>query len=290
MKFRIIYTTFFLLLVACVAMSNKPGRAKNQQKGSTGAPGDNDIVSGQVRTCQGCHAGSATIQVTLKVDILDGTTIVTKYTPDKAYTARVTVVTAAGSPAGFGFQMIALKDAGNVEHKGFSAPATNVQLITLAGTAGRTYAEHKGPSATNTFDMTWTAPASGSGSVTFYASGNGVNNNNASGGDAAAKTTLAITEASSATDDFSGEKLGIELSQNPVSNQFFIKIMENPTAGPVDLTVFDLTGRPVFSKKETLLGGDQNLALDASDWQNGIYLVRASRNGQMLKTLKLVKI
>ena len=206
-----------------------------------------------------------------------------------AYKARVTVVKAAGAPAAYGFQMIALKDAGNVEHKGFSAPGANVQLATT-NSNGRQYAEHKGPSATNVFEMTWTAPASGSGSVTFYAAGNGVNSNNASGGDAAAKTTLQLTEESSATDNLSDEIPGIQLSQNPVFDRFFIKIGENSAAGPIQLTVFDLAGRQIFSKKEGLTGGNQPIEMDASNWENGIYLLRLTRDGFNFKTVKLVKV
>ena len=71
MKFRFVYTTFLLALVALISLSNKTGRAASGGKGSTGAPGDNDLVSGQLRTCQGCHAGSATIQVTLTIELLD---------------------------------------------------------------------------------------------------------------------------------------------------------------------------------------------------------------------------
>lgn len=289
MKFKIIYTSFLLLLVACLTMSNKAGRAKNQQLGSTGAPGDNDIVSGVVRTCAGCHAGSATIQVTLQIEVLDGTTAVTKYTPGKAYTARVTVVKAAGSPAAYGFQMIALKDVDNTDLKGFSAPGTNVQISTT-NSNGRKYAEHKAPSAANVFEMTWTAPASGTGPVTFYASGNGVNNNNASGGDAAAKTTLTLTENSSATENFGDQKPAFQLSQNPVLDRFFINFDENRANGAVDVDIFEMAGRQVFSKKGASTSGGQSLEIDASDWQKGIFLVRLSSSGQLLGTQKLVKI
>ncbi len=287
MKFRFIYAAFLLLLVATATMSNKLGRAKNQGKGSTGAPGDNDVVSAMQRTCQGCHAGSATIQVTIQVEILDGAAAVTSYVPGKSYTARVTVVKAAGSPAAYGFQMVALKDAGNTDLKAFSSPGSNVQL---ANAGGRTYAEHKGPSTSNVFEVAWKAPASGTGSVTFYAAGDGVNLNDASGGDAAAKTTLTLPESTSATGEADKEGRGFELSENPVSGPFFIKFDEKWAAAPIEAAIFSLNGKLVFFKKDQPTGGSRSLELDASDWPGGIHLIKLTSAGQAVGTLKLVKI
>lgn len=57
----------------------------------------------------------------------------------------------------------------------------NTQLVTIAG---RPYLEHaNGPSATGVFQALWTAPNAGSGNVTFYGIGLGVNQNGGTSGD-----------------------------------------------------------------------------------------------------------
>jgi Secretion system C-terminal sorting domain/Reeler domain len=291
MKIRFIYTFFLCALVACLTMSNETGRAKSQQKGSTGAPGDNDVVSGALRTCSGCHAGSATIQVTVSIDILDGATVVTKFVPNKAYTARVTINTAAGTPSGFGFQMTALRDSAGVglPYDGFSNPGANMQLTKITS-AKRTYAEQKTMSTTNTFEMTWTAPATGKGTVTFYAAGNGVNNNNGSGGDSAAKNSLVLPEASSGIETFNDTKLAVDCIPNPILSDFLVKLPENTPSGMAQLTIFDFSGKVIFQQNQQLNGGAQNLEMASENWQKGIYFLRVTQGGKGLAATKLVKI
>jgi hypothetical protein len=291
MKIRFIYTFFLCALVACLTMSNESGRAKVSQKGSTGAPGDNDVVSNQLRTCSGCHAGSATIQVSVSIDILDGTTVVTKFTPNKAYTARVTVNKVAGSPTGYGFQMTALRDSAGVglPYDGFSNPGANMQLTKITS-AKRTYAEQKTSSQTNIFEMTWTAPAAGKGTVTFYAAGNGVNDNNMSGGDSAGKNTLVLPEATSGIDVLGSQKLAVECLPNPILNDFSVKMPENTPSGAAQLTIFDFSGKIIFQQNQTLAGGAQTLEMPAENWQKGIYFLRITQGGKALSATKLVKI
>jgi Secretion system C-terminal sorting domain/Reeler domain len=291
MKIKVIYTIFLCALVACLTMSNKAGRAKSQQKGSTGAPGDNDVVSNQLRTCSGCHAGSATIQVTISIDILDGATVVTKFTPNKAYTARVTVNKVAGSPAKYGFQMTALRDSSGVgvPYDGFSAPGANMQLTKIAS-AKRTYAEQNGASATNTFEMTWTAPAAGKGTVTFYAAGNGVDGANNQGGDSAAKNSLVLPEATSGISVLGNPKLAVECFPNPILSDFLVKMPENTPSGAAQLTIFDFSGKIIFQQNHNLAGGAQTLEMPAENWQKGIYFLRITQGGKALSATKLVKI
>lgn len=290
MKFRLIYTFFLLAFVAMISLGNKTGRASNGGKGSTGAPGDNDVVSGQLRTCQGCHAGSATIQVTLTIELLDTMTLlpVTQFTGGKTYKSRVTVNKIAGNPAGYGAQMVALLDAGNVEHKGFSSPSANAKLTKLSGAAGRTYLEHKTTSTTNIFEALWTAPAAGSGSVTFYSAGNGVNGNNASGGDAAAKTSFTVQDETVSAVDFQVEKsAAIVVSPNPVRDVMSLEINGLSPENDDLLEVFDSTGRLVFSQK---MSGETALEIQTDGWPTGLLVVKISRAGRPLAVAKLVKV
>jgi hypothetical protein len=53
-------------------------------------------------------------------------------------------------------------------------------LVTLS--IGRQYAEHAGKSVSNSFNTQWTAPASGTGPITFYGAGAAVNQATTDGG------------------------------------------------------------------------------------------------------------
>ncbi|MGF1566344.1 MAG: choice-of-anchor V domain-containing protein [Flavobacteriales bacterium] len=183
---------FLVLGVLFVALSsNSNGRATAGNRGNTGAPGEN--------TCGQCHSGTSFGAVTVSIQIfeLGTTTPVNAYTPGAAYDMRVTVSQGLGIPAGYGFQMTALRAANNAPLAGYSNLATNVKQITLNSgpQAGRTYVEHNGVTNNNQFNFRWTAPAANSGTVNFTASGNAVNGNGGSTGDSAGAGSLSLPEA-----------------------------------------------------------------------------------------------
>ena len=69
MKFKFIYTFFFLILCSVLFIASKNGRAFDQGKGNTGAPGDETNSNGSAKTCQSCHNTSSSIQVTLDIEV-----------------------------------------------------------------------------------------------------------------------------------------------------------------------------------------------------------------------------
>ena len=182
----------FVLCTLFIALSsNSNGRATAGNRGNTGAPGEN--------TCGQCHSGTAFGSVTVSIQIfeLGTTTPINAYTPGAAYDMRVTVNQGLGLPAGYGFQMTALRAANNAPLAGYSNLATNVKQITLNSgpQAGRTYVEHNGVTTNNQFNFRWTAPTANTGTVNFTASGNAVNGNGGSNGDSAGAGSLALPEA-----------------------------------------------------------------------------------------------
>lgn len=182
---------FVLGTLFVVLSSNSNGRATAANRGNTGAPGEN--------TCGQCHSGTSFGAVTVSIQIfeLGTTTPVNAYSPGAAYDMRVTVNQGLGLPAGYGFQMTALRAATNAPLSGYSNLATNVKQITLNSgpQAGRTYVEHNGVTNNNQFNFRWTAPAANSGTVNFTASGNAVNGNGGSTGDSAGAGSLSLPEA-----------------------------------------------------------------------------------------------
>ena len=171
--------------------SNSNGRATQSNNGNTGAPGE-------TATCANCHSGGAYGNVTVTIEMfLDGTnTAVSSYNPGQTYDMRVTVTPSTGSPLGYSFQMTCLTSPANTPLGGYSALASNVKqkLVTTGTYMGRTYVEHNGVGTNNQFNMSWTAPAAGTGTVKFYSAGNCVNLSGSTSGDKVGNSSITITE------------------------------------------------------------------------------------------------
>lgn len=177
MKQKTLLTIFGLAFLAFVFSSNSGGRASSGGAGNTGAPGETG-------TCASCHSGGS-FGSSLSVQVFNAgtTTPVTNYMPGTTYDLKVTVTNSSGSPAGYGFQMVALKNSTNTSTGTWTTPGSNTKIAT-AGT--RSYVEHGVGgtySTSNIFTTKWVAPASGTGNVTFYSAGNVVNGNGGTSGD-----------------------------------------------------------------------------------------------------------
>jgi SprB repeat/Secretion system C-terminal sorting domain len=172
--------------------SNSNGRATQANTGNTGAPGETTI-------CSGCHSGGnfGTITPTIQVFQQGTTTPVSAYVAGTTYDIRFTVSASMGSPGGYGFQMTCLTSPANNPLAGYSNLGPNVKqkLVTTGTYMGRTYVEHNGVGSINQFDLSWTAPAAGTGTVKFYAAGNCVNMSGSTAGDKAASTSFTLPES-----------------------------------------------------------------------------------------------
>lgn len=188
--------SFFLLGALYVILSSRSaGVASQLNDDKTGAPGTGGA------TCGNCHSGGAygTVSVNIQLFTQGTTTPVPAYTPGTTYDMRVTIQSSAGSPPAYGFQLTCLTTAGNTPVAGYSNLATNVKqkAVTTGTFNGRTYVEQNGVTANNQFNFRWTAPAAGTGSVTFYSSGNAVNNTGSTAGDNSGVNSLVVPVASS---------------------------------------------------------------------------------------------
>lgn len=274
---------FSLLLL----LGNKNGRASQAQKGNTGAPGD-ETAGGQPRTCQACH-NQGPITASLAISVLDSAgASVTKYSPGKSYVVRVTITASGPDLKGYGFQMIGLRDNGNVDLDGFTdVNPNNYKIVTIPG--GRTYAEHDNISLANTFEVKWTAPTAGTGNITFYSAGNGVNSNGTTSGDGAGVTSLKLTEATTSRvedADLTWAKMAIQ--PNPVRQEATL-YLENLEAGDYRATAFDASGQVVWSGQQTFSAGSASLALPTNNWAPGVYYLRIEKEGRR-RSVKVLKL
>ncbi|MEZ5148111.1 MAG: choice-of-anchor V domain-containing protein [Bacteroidales bacterium] len=154
--------------------------------GKTGSPGDGG------HTCTDCHGGTASPQegwITSTIPA-DG------YIPGQTYT-----ITATGTHVGvtkFGFEVTS--ENANAQKVG-TLIVTNSNQNQLAN--NNKSITHKSSGTTpsgnsKTWSFDWTAPAEGTGDVTFYGAFNAANGNGNTSGDVIYKSTLAVTEAATA--------------------------------------------------------------------------------------------
>jgi len=283
---RTIIFLFFGIFATLVFLGNKNGRASQSQRGNTGAPGD-EIQGGQVVTCMNCH-NQGPILASVAVSVLDSSNNpVTQYIPGQNYTARVTITATGPNLMGYGFQMIGLRDSNNSDLDGFSdMNPNNYKIATIPG--GRTYAEHDNISTSNIFNVKWTAPATGTGSVTLYAAGNGVNANGGTSGDGAGFSSIKITELSSATEDVAGRLPKLTIAPNPVQTASALKL-ENLEAGQYEVSVFDVGGKRVWTSQQNFTEASAILSLPSAEWLPGVYFLRLE-SGKKATSVKVLKL
>jgi hypothetical protein len=290
MKIRLVYLLFLTILCAIVLPASKNGRASQDKTGNTGAPGDETNPNGTPRICTHCHFGAAAPEVSVRV--LDGNgDMVTTYIPGQQYVARVAINTNVATLTGFGFQMIALRDNGNVDLDGFSDPGNNtVNNYKIASIPnGRTYAEHDNVSVNNgQFNVVWTAPPAGTGPVTFYAAGNAVNRNGSTNGDGAAAATLKLTEqGATSTSDLAVTPVQLTVWPNPVVHTAQVEV-NLVQAGRYQFRVYDVSGQTIWQTAQQLGQGITRLELPAGAWAPGMYLLEAT-DGVRRNVVKMVK-
>ena len=283
MKFNLLYLFFGLSLALFVLNSNSGGRAGAANSGNTGAPGD------ATATCITCHGTNANVQVDLSILIADenGNSIEsTGYVGGEVYDVTISINTTMGSPNGFGFQAVALAaspgqngpQAGN-----WSEPAANVQIETAGNS--RSYAEQNGVGMDNEFKFKWTAPAAGTGDVTIYSCGNGVNDNGGTSGDAAACNTMALEEnVTSSINQLAAQAL-IRTFPNPVQEELQIDL-NGEIAGEYEMLLTNVNGQIVSRREIVLIDGENRQAIDVRELTPGFYgLQIRGEKGQISRSI-----
>lgn len=189
MKFKILYLTLIMIASGVMFLPKDEvySHAAGAPTGYTGSPLE---FSG--RTCGtggGCHGGGVTDMAGwITSDIPD-----CGYTPGQTYSISV-FVTSPGRIK-FGFSLSPQHDNGNTA--GTLIAGTGMQLNgsnryithTSAGTA-------QNGTNSRTWTFQWTAPAAGSGNVTFYSAMNATNSSNTNSGDLIFKSSLSVSESS----------------------------------------------------------------------------------------------
>ncbi len=157
--------------------------------GRTGAPGENTCAA------SGCHSSNpVTATSFISFDTAPTGSLANGYTPGTTYNLFVNVnqLPSNGASQKFGFQTTVL-DGSNNQAGSFSL--SNPNLTTLATSFNREYVGHNIASTTNAWTFRWTAPAVGTGDVTFYVIANVANGDGSTTGDRVYTQSFTFSEA-----------------------------------------------------------------------------------------------
>ena len=180
-----LYSILTLIIIALLAGQSKLQSYSNGffGNGYTGSPGDFN------QTCASCHGGSP---VTVAANAITSTIPATGYVPGQTYTITVT----ANHPTfnRFGFMITAEANSNNAKAGTWIITNSSQTQISPTNYVAHTSGGTMGSNNSKTWSMNWTAPAAGTGAVTFYAAINRTNNNSATSGDQVATATLSVSE------------------------------------------------------------------------------------------------
>ena len=181
-----IYSIFFSLLAITFGglfLGYSGGPASIGGNGYTGAPGD------AVQVCGTCH-GDNTFGMSIVTMTSQGN--VPTFDLANPTPVEITVNAPMGTPAGYGFQLIAL----NTDDTPLDVTYTNISANakeTVTG-SGRKYLEQSGTSVSNTFTFDFQPNSVIGTEIKFYVVGNAVNGNGGTSGDSGSQSFVFSVE------------------------------------------------------------------------------------------------
>jgi hypothetical protein len=305
MKIKSLLILFAAVTCGIVFSSYREGAATYGGWQCTGSETDQSNPNG----CKGsgCHAASATpgIAITLELDSAGIST--THYVGGGSYTVKITGTnnTASSLPK-FGFQISCIKDTipqAAPTNEGtwpgpfaagtqYTAPLTyylagvvehNTPLAPTSGTGA------KGTIYSETFN--WTAPAKGTGTISFWGVLNAVNyNGTQDAGDLWNSTKITVHElGTTGISSIEDNSLDMSIFPNPATAQatltYTLKANRNVQADLYDIYGNKIT--PLFSDEQNTGEHQQMVNLSALNLKSGMYLIVIDE-GNTLSCKKLI--
>ena len=257
----------------------------------TGSDGVSSTIGCGGSTCHGSASSSTIAAMGIVID--SAGTPVTHYTPGATY--RVSMYGAAAATASlhkFGFQLSGVKSSDNSQ-AGTFVSASLPPEATISTFSGRQIVGHNTPKADSVVTLgsvypvqvSWTAPAAGTGDVKFYGVINAVDNStSASSADKWNTTSVTITELvdHTAVGTIDG-KVQISIAPNPVISTLNLELT-NVTAGHYSITIYDLTGKAVATETTIVTGNSSAATLNVANIAPGMYHVVVTHNGSRYVT------
>lgn len=263
---------FTALIGGIISFAGKNGTMEitnnNGKAGFTGSPGE--------QTCTSCHSGT--------INSGNGSVSITTNVPPAGYTAgqtyQIEVNVTDGSSNLFGFGFEALLVSNNTNAGSFTitnSASTQIKTASVSGNM-RNNVVHTLNGGTGSgqkvFTFNWTAPATGSGEVKFYAVGNATNGNNSTSGDKVYSATASVFEFNSSS--IADENIQIQeiiVFPNP-TNEIINVSLNMMKESDVNFVLIDLSGKVIASTSLQNVTGKINQTLNfPGDISKGLYLL-----------------
>ncbi len=99
---------------------------------------------------------------------------------------------------------------------------------------------------------------------------------------------LTVADRTSSIPEVLNDSQNLQINPNPFDSNVIIKFNSKGLTGDYQLSVLNLAGQKVIEQSVRTSGGNQQIALDASTWQDGLYLFSLNgKEGQL--SGKLIK-
>lgn len=283
MKKPILVLSVILCIVSLMAFTS--GDSSSPMDASGGPAGYAGDPAGGNKTCGsggGCHTGAPIGTLTGAITSnIPGT----GYLPSTTYTITANIVRAGHSK--FGFQITPQKSTGT-QLGTMAVTSTQTKLVgsnkyithTSSGTSG---------SGSKTWSFKWTSPATGQGPVTFYGVFNCTNNNGNTSGDSIFKSTMVVTENTTAIQPVNAVEFSFAAFPNPTTDIITTRFnLSAPSS--IAMYLYDSNGnliRNFYSADAP--AGEMNTTLNLSSYPQGVYFIRVITNGDSMlhKIMKL---
>jgi len=239
----------------------------------------------------GCHTG---FPLTSRPGWITSTIPGSGYVPGQTYTITATAVSSPNRVR-FGFEISPQTSTGANAGQMIITNTTTTHFVIAAAPNSTRWITHTltGSSAAATpgikaWSFNWTAPASGTGTVTFYGAFNSANNSNSSIGDSIFTSQLVVPENPTEVLEEARENFSFSVYPVPADENLFVRLRTNDTSLPaIELT--DISGKIIrkISDVESASTPEYTLNVNTSDLDSGIYFIRVI-HGSSVAVRKIV--
>ena len=276
---KTIYIAFTLIsasVLLLVQAINQQGFSDNTgaPAGRAGSPFDS---GGLTCNTSGCHTG---LPLGTRSGWITSNIPVSGYTPGQTYT--ITATATSPTRIRFGFEITPQTTTGVTAG---TSIITNTQQTKLAASPNTRWVTHTltgtlaSVAGSKTWNFDWTAPAAGTGTVTFYGAFNCSNNSGTSLGDSIFTSQMVVQEnTSTGIVSAENESSSLLLYPNPASTYVNIAFSAQGTE-EFTLNIYDSMGKRIWMAPVTQPDGKHNMTLNlenAGIHKKGIYFIEVT--------------
>ncbi|MBK8414171.1 MAG: T9SS type A sorting domain-containing protein [Bacteroidetes bacterium] len=259
----------------------------NGKAGVTGSPGEVTCADATCHDSNSLNSGLGSI--TIDAPTMPGW----QYVAGQVYPISVTVAQTGVTLFGIGFEALKADGSNGGTLTITNSAQTQIKNAVISGKV-RANIVHKLNGGmgvdTETFTFNWTAPATSTGAVTFYAAGNASNADEDITGDFIYTTTQVVTPSTVGFMELNGPVASISHFPNPVDDHFATSLTLSEPA-TVSIEIMDIKGNLISKLSTSSYSSGEQLILNhvQSGLASGSYLinVRVNNRNNISKITKL---